>query len=202
MWTSDCNDALERQSIQRWTGLLLPPELMGAHVGPTRSHTTERTHDLSFRAATALFGHFGIEWDVSAATDDERAELARWIALYKRTRHLIHTGETVRGDSPDPAYWLHGVVAHDHSEALYAFVRLTTSVASRVGTLRLPGLDPTATYRVSVASPEPLPDQLERATIPWLDGDFVSTGRVLSEVGLQAPGLHPEHALVIEARRV
>ncbi len=28
-------------------GLLLPPELIGAHVGPTRSHTTERTHDLS-----------------------------------------------------------------------------------------------------------------------------------------------------------
>ncbi|HKT56480.1 MAG TPA: alpha-galactosidase, partial [Microbacterium sp.] len=42
VWTSDCNDALERQSIQRWTQAVLPPELVGAHVGPTRSHTTGR----------------------------------------------------------------------------------------------------------------------------------------------------------------
>ena len=68
VWASDSNDALERQAIQRWTGLLLAPELVGAHVGPPRAHTTGRTHDLSFRVATALFGHFGFEWDVSAAS--------------------------------------------------------------------------------------------------------------------------------------
>ncbi|HEX4811446.1 MAG TPA: alpha-galactosidase [Nonomuraea sp.] len=33
VWTSDSNDALDRQAIQRWTGLLVPPERMGAHVG-------------------------------------------------------------------------------------------------------------------------------------------------------------------------
>ncbi|MDM4777904.1 alpha-galactosidase, partial [Micromonospora sp. b486] len=63
VWASDCNDALERLSIQRWTGLLLPPELVGTHIGPERSHTTHRVHDLSFRAVTALFGHHGIEWE-------------------------------------------------------------------------------------------------------------------------------------------
>ena len=34
VWASDTNDALERQAIQRWTGLLVPPELVGSHVGP------------------------------------------------------------------------------------------------------------------------------------------------------------------------
>ena len=53
VWASDTNDALERQTIQRRTGLLLPPELIGAHVGPPRSHTTGRVHDLSFRAPGA-----------------------------------------------------------------------------------------------------------------------------------------------------
>ena len=43
------NDALERQAIQRWTGLLVPPELVGAHVGPPVAHTTGRTVDLGFR---------------------------------------------------------------------------------------------------------------------------------------------------------
>ncbi|MFI7600332.1 alpha-galactosidase [Actinoplanes sp. NPDC049681] len=50
IWSSDCNDALEIQLIQRWTGTLLPPELIGAHVSPTVSHTTGRVHTLDFRS--------------------------------------------------------------------------------------------------------------------------------------------------------
>ena len=64
VWTSDCNDALERQTIQRGASMLIPPELMGAHIGPERSHTTGRRHDLQFRAATAFFGHLGVEWNL------------------------------------------------------------------------------------------------------------------------------------------
>ncbi len=46
VWTSDCNDALERVRIQRWTSLLVPAEVMGTHVGPPTAHTTHRTLDL------------------------------------------------------------------------------------------------------------------------------------------------------------
>ena len=49
-------DALERQQIQRWTTLLVPPELVGSHVGAAVSHTTGRPHSLDFRCATAVFG--------------------------------------------------------------------------------------------------------------------------------------------------
>ena len=55
-WTSDQNDALERQQIQRWTGLVIPPEFLGTHIGPTVSHQTNRRHSISFRALNALFG--------------------------------------------------------------------------------------------------------------------------------------------------
>ena len=58
-WTSDNNDALERQTIQRWTAQVIPPELLGTHIGPTHGHQTGRTLELSMRAATALFGHAG-----------------------------------------------------------------------------------------------------------------------------------------------
>ena len=68
VWTSDTNDPLERQALQRWTTLLVPPELMGAHVGGPVAHTTGRAHTLGFRAATALLGHFGIEWDLTRAS--------------------------------------------------------------------------------------------------------------------------------------
>jgi alpha-galactosidase len=176
VWASDTNDALERQAIQRWTGLLLPPELVGAHVGPPRAHTTGRTHDLSFRAATALFGHFGIEWDVGAASDEERAELAEAIARYKRLRGLLHGGEVVRADLPDPAFALHGVVAADRGEALFCFVALATSESERPGAVRLPGLDPDRVYTV--------------------EGRELS-GRALGSLGLQMPVLAPEQAVLL-----
>jgi hypothetical protein len=53
---------------------------------------------------------------------------------------------TVRGDHPDPALWVHGVVAPDRSRAVYALVQVATSVQSpgapyvcRV-LLRMPGI--------------------------------------------------------------
>jgi alpha-galactosidase len=76
VWASDTNDPLERQAIQRWTGLLLPPELLGAHVGAEHAHTTGRAHSLAFRAGTALFGHFGVELDLTR-TDPAETTAAR-----------------------------------------------------------------------------------------------------------------------------
>jgi alpha-galactosidase len=202
VWASDTNDALERQAIQRWTALLLPPELIGAHVGPARAHTTGRTHDLSFRVATALFGHFGIEWDISAATPEERAGLAEAIAYYKRVRELLHSGETVRADHHDPAAYIHGVVAPGREEAVFAYVQLATSRDERPGAARLPGLDPERAYRtepVTLAG-GPAPQQGEPPG--WLSAGGVTLGgRALATAGLQLPVLLPEQALLLHLRR-
>ncbi|TDB75562.1 alpha-galactosidase [Micromonospora sp. KC723] len=200
VWASDCNDALERLSIQRWTGLLLPPELVGTHIGPERSHTTHRVHDLGFRAVTALFGHHGIEWDISGISAAERAELAAWVALHKRLRPLLHGGRVVRVDHPDPAVQAHGVVAHDGSHAVYAVSRLTTSTAQVPGPVRLPGLDPARRYRVRPPAGVPAPAVMQHAPPAWLASDDGVTlgGAALGSVGLQMPVLHPEQALLLE----
>jgi alpha-galactosidase len=66
--------------VNGWTTQLIPPELMDSHVASRHSHTTGRTHSLSFRAATAVFGHLGIEWDLAAAHPAEIAELVQWIS--------------------------------------------------------------------------------------------------------------------------
>ena len=197
VWASDANDALERQSIQRWTGLLLPPELVGSHVGPPRAHTTGRTHDLSFRAATALFGHFGIEWDIAAATPEEQAGLAEAIALYRESRALLHSGEVVRADHPDPGAYVHGAVAPDRAAALFCFVQLAAPAAEIPGRARLPGLDPDRTYRVE---PVPLaggPAMLQAEPPGWYPDGATLTGRALAASGLQLPVLLPEQALVL-----
>lgn len=198
VWASDCNDALERQAIQRWTGLLLPPELIGTHVGPPRAHTTGRVHDLSFRAVTALFGHAGIEWDVTSASPEERADLARWIDFYKETRPLLHSGEIVRVDSPDPAVWVHGVVSPDRAEALFAVVALAPTAAAIPDSVRLPALDPDRRYRVQPVYPAGRPRSIERIEPAWLRGGEVwLTGRALAATGIRTPILAPEQALLL-----
>lgn len=210
IWASDCNDALERQTIQRWTGMVVPPELVGSHIGPTTSHTTARTHDLSFRAITALFGHFGMEWDVRAVRGAEREELKRFIALYKAHRDLIHSGRMVRADSPDESLMVHGVVASEYdggipagaTAALFAVVKTRTSFAEQVGRVSLPGLDADRGYRVELLFPTPEdPDYshtvIEAQPVQWLASGAEASGRFLGEVGLPMPVLHPEHAVLL-----
>ena len=197
VWASDCIDALERQQIQRWTGLLLPPEMVGSHVGAATAHTTHRTHSLAFRAATALFGHFGIEWDLRLASKEELTELTDWVALYKEERELIHTGTSVRCDL-ETSYWAHGVVSPDRARGLFAFVSLDTGVAAQPGRIRLPGLDPETVYRIEPIhlSSEALVRNAAGPPAWWTDPTCVS-GRTLASVGLQAPMLYPEQALVL-----
>lgn len=196
VWASDCNDALERQTIQRWTALLLPLELIGAHVGPSRSHTTGRTQDLSFRVATALFGHFGIEWDIASTTAEDRAALTEAVAFYKETRQLLHTGLLVHGDHPDPSATLTGVVAADCESAVFSYAQLTSTERTVPALVRLPGLDPTRRYEVQPVTPGgppmtqqfPAPDNTPR----------VIPGITLTEVGIRPPVLAPEQAWLVK----
>lgn len=204
VWGSDCNDALERQTIQRWTGMVVPPELVGSHIGPTTSHTTARTHDLSFRAITAMFGHFGLEWDVRQLSAAEHTELARAIALYKQYRSLLHSGRMVRADEPDPAFRVHGVVAHDGSEALYAVVSVATSFAEMPGRICLPALQPEGRYRVEAVYPDSDDRGAYIHTVPpaWLATGVEATGSFLAASGLPMPVLNPEHGVLLAVRRV
>jgi alpha-galactosidase len=199
VWASDTNDALERQTIQRWTQLILPPELVGAHVGPTTSHSTRRTHDIDFRTATALFGHLGIEWDIRTATGEELIGLRTAIALYKQWRDVLHRGRAVRADSPDPSAELTGAVAHDGGRAIFSWAQLTTSAFETPLPVRLPGLDPDRSYRVAVATPTSPHAALERGAPAWLVDGIELSGSVLAVLGLPMPILNPEHALLITA---
>jgi alpha-galactosidase len=201
VWTSDNNDALDRQTIQRGVSMFVPPELMGAHIGPTRAHTTGRVHSLAFRAATALFGHLGVEWDVQKLSDRDRDDLAAAIALHRRLRPLLHTGDAVRFDAED-GYVAHGVYAADRSEAVVSFAVLRSPASQTPPPLRLPGLDPDRSYEVRHL---PLAGDVAgtgRHRPAWMDRGVLLTGRQLAEVGVQPPALHPERAVLIHLTAV
>ena len=118
MWTSDSNDPVDRQAIQRWTGLLLPPELMGSHVGAERTHATGRVADLGLRLATALFAHAGIEWDLTAI--DARAGRPRRLDGAAQASAPPAARRPWSTPTTRTRPWLHGIVAQDRSRAVYA----------------------------------------------------------------------------------
>ena len=200
-WTSDCNDALERQYIQRYTQFAIPPEMLGSHIGPTHSHTTHRVHALSLRAVSALFGHAGLEWDITECTPDEREYLKTWAAYYKANRSLLHTGKMVRVEQPDDVAFVHGVVAQDKSRALYAYVTLRAMKGQTPNVLRFEGLDSKATYRVKMVTPAGAPQYIHRGLPAWLDG-IELTGEALARTGVRPPILAPENAFLIELERI
>jgi alpha-galactosidase len=194
IWVSDMTDALARQSIQRWTAQLVPPEYCGAHVSAPVAHQTGRHLPLALRAGTALFGHFGIEWDLTTADPASLAELAAWARLYKTHRALIHSGRVTRADAPDRTALMHGVVAADHGTALMSYVQLDEPVHTVAVALRVPGLDPARRYRVTDVTPES--SSPVRAASPGIPASAV-TGALLSEIGVPIPVQRPHTVLIL-----
>jgi alpha-galactosidase len=201
-WTSDNNDALERQGIQRYTSIVIPPEYLGTHIGPTKAHSTGRTLGISFRGATALWGHAGLEWDLTAASEAELASLKTWIDYHKANRELLHTGKIVRVDQSEDNAWQHGVIAQDGSRAIFSAVQLRPSQYSRPANLRLHGLDESASYRIKLVTPAGPAEFMNLQLPAWMSQELELSGAFLSAVGLKAPVLRPEQALLIEATRI
>ena len=199
-WVSDNNDALARQQIQRWTMQFMPPELLGTHIGPTPGHQTGRELSLSFRAATALFGHAGIEWDISKLSEEELKYLKSWTSYYKCNRDLIHSGRVVRVDYPDENHYLYGVVSE--TEALFAFVQLQPIKTSHAPNLRFTGLKSDRKYRVKVVEPAGRTGMMLIKPPSWLTNGVEATGSALAEIGLPAPVLQPAQALLIEIEAI
>lgn len=201
VWASDNNDPLERLAIQRWTELLLPPELIGGHVGAPESHTTGRVAPLPTRLLASLFTHAGIEWDVTTCDEGELAALTSWIRLHKEMRPLLHSGEVVHADAPDPAEQLDGVVAADGGEALFRYARTQASVRALPGRVRLPGLRQDRRYLVHWRQDTGWPSTMQQVMPEWFGGEPREfSGAVLARAGLQMPNINPGQLILLHLK--
>jgi alpha-galactosidase len=203
IWVSDNIDPHDRQHMLRWTGQLVPPEYLGSHIASGRSHTTGRRHDLGFRAATAIFGHLGIEWDLTTATETELAELRAWVTFYREHRDLLLGGDLVRMDGYDARVLVHGVVAPDRSRALIAMVTLASPYPDPVARLRFRGLDADRTYRLRPELVAPGPGGL-RPPHWWgaEDQGRVFSGATLEHLGVACPRVYPDQVVLYRADAV
>lgn len=180
----------------------MPPEIMGAHIGPAHSHTTGRTHALAFRAAVALFGHLGVEADVRQLDAAERAELARWIGIHKDWRDVVHHGVLRQGEHHGRA-WLQAR-SEDGSAALVALYRRLEEAPRYTPPLRVPGLGAARRYRLQALHLPRVPHSTASTAV--LDalaaGTLEMSGAQLAELGLPLPPLPPESAIVVGIREV
>ena len=202
IWTSDCNDALERQQINRWTGLLVAPELIGAHVGANPAHTTARSADIDFRCGTAVFGHLGIEMDLNVAGDDDRARLAEWIAFYKRERGWLHRRRRCRSTILIPPSSSPASIDDERRRAIFRVAAIATSPVAPPERLRLPGLDPRAGLPGRAVPPGDVVRGVNQRPAPWLADGVTLTGTQLARVGIALPDLYPEHLVLFEVQAV
>ncbi len=205
LWTSDCVDPVERVEIQRYTSLLAPPEMMGEHVGASPAHSTGRATSLPMRAATAFFGHLGIEWNLNIVSDEDKAELAQWVNAYKENRDIVaRGGKVVHADSPDAAVRVSGVVSADGTCANYRFAQVTTSQNYPPLPIHLPGLDPEETYIVkplSVSEDKSAYANGQSPLLWWNEEGVEVTGESLVNFGIRPPQLNPAQAVIINVQK-
>jgi alpha-galactosidase len=149
-----------------------------------------------------MFAHFGIEADPGRLTEEEREELSRHVAAYKRWRGLIHGGDQLYADCDDRGVTVEIVVAKDGGEALALCARVDQSIAAVGPLIRLPGLLPDAAYAVELVEPWPVPAAHHLADPEYWRGRPVIAGAVLGQVGLRLPIVHPETAWLIHLVRV
>lgn len=202
-WTSDNNDALERQQIQKGFSYFFPPEVMGSHIGATHSHSTRRTHAMSLRGISAIFGHMGLELDPVKASREEKAAFHYYVELHKKWRDMLHHGVTYRLNLDD-AEQQQGVVvvAKDKSQALMAITQLGMGTYSLSGRLRIPGLEPEKHYQITlIDAPQGVNDIVNRQP-QWMQETVTLSGEWLSHVGIAMPLLDPETAVLIGLQHI
>ena len=198
-WASDSNDPIERMRIQMGFSHWLPPELMGAHVGPRWSHTSGRGTHPQLRALVASWGHFGMELDLTRLDEAEREVLTEAVSRYKRDRAIWHRGALHRLEHPDPNLMAVMAVAPDRARARAVVVQADRPRAAVPAPLRLPGLEPDRTYRVTAHSIDPITAHATRRFAnPLAEGGVILPGAALARAGVQLPVLFAQTGLGLD----
>lgn len=196
-WLSDCNDANERQIMQQWASLFFPAEVLGSHIGPTKSHTTSRSHALNVRAGTALFGHLGIEWDIRQANELEQAQLVQLVSLYKDLRNTLHQGirrPMAGADKHQIAF----SVTHNDTTLISIFQQKMPEF-SVPASLQISGLDSDHHYAIDILIEAEHTGHLMKRKPSWMHNRTkVFSGEQLMQFGLPLPVMDPESLLVLK----
>ncbi len=146
-WTSDNTDAVDRLRIQYGTSLVYPVSAMGAHVSAVPNHQVGRVTSLKMRGDVAMSGNFGYELDLTAFTDEEKAQVRAQVAMYKDLRTFVQAAKMYRVESPfegNRTAWV--FVSEDGNDVFAAWFRVLAEYNIGVRRMRFAGLEEDAVY--------------------------------------------------------
>jgi len=198
VWTSDSNDAIDRQKIQRGASYFFPLSILGSHVGPAKCKITHRVVPMSLRCTSAIFGSMGVEANLMNMSQEDQEELSDAIELYKKHRHVIHNGEMMRFDETANQNVI-GIVSDDRRTGLFSCVQMASDSHELPRVLRPKGLAANKQYRIKIVWPtiERFPLDTHHKAV-GATGDEYFSGDLLMKIGIQLPLLYPQMSLVYE----
>ncbi len=145
IWTSDNTEATARLGIQEGFSMLFPAAVMESWATDVGAAAIP----LSFRFHVAMCGVLGVGCDIARWTAAERAEAARWIALYKEIRPLVQRGDQFRLRSPqEHQFSAVQYMSKDRAAGVLFAFRTWLPFPAILPVLHLQGLDPEARYAV------------------------------------------------------
>jgi alpha-galactosidase len=143
IWVSDNTHATARLGIQEGFSQIFPANTMEAWV-------TDAEHGsvpLRFKMHVSMCGSLGIGGHLLRWSEEDRAEAAHWIAVYKRIRHIIQFGDLYRlRSAQQDAVSALQYVTKDQSESVAFVFRTFLSHPAQMPMLYLKGLTAEAIY--------------------------------------------------------
>jgi len=148
VWPSDNTEAFDRLRIQEGFSQAYAAKIMSAWVTDV-PNMNGRSTPLTFRFLTAMQGALGIGANLNHWTDQDSATATQMIALYKRVRPTVQTGDLYRLASPRTNdVTVNQYVAADGRQAVVFAFRHSQQYNTAPPAIRLRGLEEKAMYRV------------------------------------------------------
>ena len=141
IWCSDDTDPIERLTIQGNLSYLYPQSTFGAHVSAAPHAQTLRVTPLSTRGNVSFFGCLGYELDLKHLLPVEVKAIQAQIAFYKQYREVFQFGTFRRTRN--------GWQVSQGNVTIAGVFHKLVSAAPGYEQLRMKGLRPEATYRVT-----------------------------------------------------
>jgi alpha-galactosidase len=148
VWPSDNTEALDRQRIQEGFSMAYAPKIMSAWVTDV-PNMNGRSAPLMYRFLTAMQGALGIGANLNRWVQQDNETASRMIALYKRIRPTVQTGDLYRLLSPRGGdLTANQYVAPDGRQSVVFALRHSQQYNLAPAPVRLRGLDEKAMYKV------------------------------------------------------
>jgi alpha-galactosidase len=148
VWPSDNTDAFDRQRIQEGFSMAYPAKIMSAWVTDV-PNMNSRSTPLAYRFLTAMQGALGVGSNLNKFSEADSTLAADMIAVYKRIRATVQTGDLFRLASPRTNdVTVNEYVAADGKQAVVFALRHSQQYETAAPTIRLRGLDERALYKV------------------------------------------------------